>query len=119
MVKLRWQKEGKSATGSVLRYRSDSYKKYRQKKGAQITFKDFMLTGAMWRGVKVKSVRQVGSGRIEIVYGPNDTETAAKIRGHNEREGTNILWPSTSELLFVRNSVKKYVLEQFRRAARG
>lgn len=120
MVKQRWLTEGKTATGQTLYYKSAAYRKYKLsiRKGSP-TFKDFMLTGAMWKGVKVKSVRPKGTGRIEIVYGPTDTETANKISGHNEREGTNILWPSPDEIMWVRDNVKNLILEELKKAMRG
>jgi len=91
------------------------YKAIRNAAGYQIAFKDFTVTNAMWRGVKVIGNPVIQGTKLTFSYGATDTLTAQKVSGHNKREGINILEPTAKELeavqaemvLFLKDAINK------------
>ena len=96
----------------------EGYKKIRQLAGYQTAHKDFMVTGAMWRGVKMKSVTTKGT-KIEITYGSTDNETDKKLQGHNKREKINIILPTKKELDEVAQDIASYLETYIKMAING
>jgi hypothetical protein len=94
------------------------YKEARQLTGYQTAHKDFMVTGAMWRGVKMKSVTTKGT-KIEITYGSTDNETDKKLQGHNKREKINIILPTKKELDEVAQDIASYLETYIKMAING
>jgi len=86
--------------------------------GYQTAHKDFMVTGAMWRGVKMKSVTTKGT-KIEIIYGSTDNETDKKLQGHNKREKINIILPTKKELDEVAQDIASYLETYIKMAING
>lgn len=116
-VKLRWLNSGKTANGNVLYYKDGHYKKWRQKK-YQVAHKDFSVSGAMWRAIKVKSSRAVGASG-EIVYGPSDQRSTDIVSGMNDQTKTNILMPSKDEIIVVTELIEQYIAMDIERRLNG
>lgn len=97
----------RTVNGKHLLIVPGGYAEIRKVAGYQVAHKDFTVTNAMWRGVKVKAVTFSGS-EFAIVYGTTDRETEQKVLGHNKREGINILLPNKKEVQDAEKQIKSF-----------
>jgi len=118
LVKERVTASGVSASGKPFTQYSIQYGKKRQTAGYQISYKDFMIKGTMWAGVKVLSVKSRGN-IVELIYGGTDELTRQKLRGHGQREGISIIQPAKNELNTVAKLVSAYCVDYMKSKLRG
>ena len=93
-IKRRVIESGEALNGATMFYRSPSYIKYRKegrKKGVthfpggrQVSFKDLLLTGRMWRALDAQLVTTGPSAQAKIFFG--SAEANAKAFGNEMRE---------------------------------
>lgn len=94
------------------------YKAIRNAAGYQIMHKDFTVTNAMWRSVKVLPI-QVSGTKLSFGYGSVIPSEAQKINGHNKREGINILEPTAQELEKVQVAIVEFCEEEINKMLNG
>ena len=96
---------------------SRKWGKKRSDAGLQTSLKDFYFSGGMWDDFKMKEYN-VKIPTLTFTYGVSDSKQSAKVSGHSEREGTNILYPNDNELKVlgenIREAVRRYYADLLR-----
>lgn len=116
MVKLRVSGTGEDSRGRQMHYKEGPYKRWRAKK-YQVAYKDFMITGQMWRGIDVIGVKHKGTV-VEITYGPKTDYSRTLLQGHNEREKTNIIKPNKEEISELKQLVVGFIKDYIKKNGR-
>jgi hypothetical protein len=117
LVKERIAGTGIDYKGKQLSYKEGPYKKWRSKK-YQVAYKDFMVTGQMWRDIDVIAVKARGNV-VELVYGAKTDYSRTLISGHNQRENTNIIKPNQKELNIIKKMIADYCKDYLKAKTRG
>lgn len=78
LIQQRVQETGKNASGGSTPQYSESYKKYRQKKGRQVNYMDATLTGDMWQSTGITD-RNTSGNEVKVTLAGRDDFAQKKI----------------------------------------
>jgi len=111
LLKLRIQTTGLNSNESPFAPYTPDYAKTRQKKGYQIGYVDFTVTGQFMAGIKPVIVES-STFRTIIEFRPTGDRGENIVKGARKKRG-NILEPSQSELKIARDANRQRILNLF------
>jgi hypothetical protein len=112
LVKLRINRKGENSEGSNFTPYSKDYKKERVKRGAQVAYKDFNVTGRLQANI-APQIENETANTTTVSIGARSKENRDKLAGQFKRDG-NILTPNKTEIELLK---KVYATRRKKRIA--
>jgi len=105
LIKQRVRSTGKTSTGGMFSSYSPGYAEFRRKKNRQTEFKNFELTGTMWRefGITQKEQKQV-------IIAEKTSAEEEKLIENTERENQSIIAPSEQEGKMIVETIRERII---------
>ena len=93
------------------------YKQIRELGGLDTNFKDYTISGDMFRSVKVRKNAHTPT-TVSVTYG-SQGKNEKILESHNERAGQNILLPNKDEMKRLELRIIKWIVAELRQANNG